>query len=526
MNTELSQLHQRAQRAINVRDFVKAHAYCVELIKRQADHADAYFLLGIINAELGQFKKAIQLIEKAISLDSQLEYFAHLARCHSIVGNMSAALDAIKCAPSEKIDRPLTLDTAGVALSRIGMHKQALIYFEKALILEQANPSFYYNYAVSSKFDGEFAQAREAFERAIALKPDYHQAHFALSDLGGVNKDMNHVERLQGLFKTSLSPDPALHIGHALAKEYEALGEHHKAFKTLAEVKREKLSSINYNFSQDKALFDCIREGRLHSPPTQVGFEDDKPIFVIGMPRSGTTLVERIISSHSDVTSCGELQDFGVAVKELTATPSQKVLDIETLQAAEGLDFKALGQRYIERTQAVSGNARHFVDKLPFNFFYVSLIRRALPNAKIICLLRNPMDTCVGNFRQLFSINSPYFSYAYNLMNIGYFYQEFYRLAHYWKDINEDNFKLLNYEQLVAEPENEIRALTDFCGLDWQEQCLHAEQNKAPVSTASKVQVREPINAKSIGRWKQFKPFTDELEDYFESQNILIPARK
>ncbi|PKG93400.1 sulfotransferase [Paraglaciecola sp. MB-3u-78] len=520
--TELSQLHQLAQQSINQRDYLKAHAYCVELIKRQGDHADAYFLLGIINAELGQFNKAIQLIEKAISLDSQLEYHAHLARCHSIVGNVAAALDAIKYVAVEKINRPLTLDTVGVSLSRIGLHKQALSYFQKALSLDKANPSFYYNYAVSSKFDGQFTQAREAFERAISLKTDYHQAHFALSDLGGVNQDHNHVERLQGLFKTSLAPDAALHIGHALAKEYEGLGQYNKAFQTLAEVKREKLSSIDYHFSQDKVLFDCLRKNKLDDSPHPPGFTSDKPIFVIGMPRSGTTLVERIISSHSDVTSCGELQDFGVAVKELTKTSSQKVLDVETLQAAQTLDFSALGQRYIERTQAVSGNSKHFVDKLPFNFFYISLIRRALPNAKIICLLRNPMDTCVGNFRQLFSINSPYFSYAYDLMNIGHFYQEFYRLAHSWSDINEYNFKLLNYEQLVAEPEKEIRGLIDFCGLDWQAQCLHAEQNKAPVSTASKVQVREPINAKSIGRWRQFKPFTDELEQYFESQNIPI----
>jgi hypothetical protein len=211
-----------------------------------------------------------------------------------------------------------------------------------------------------------------------------------------------------------------------------------------------------------------------------------------------------------------------VALKELTKTPSNKVLDVETLLAAQSIDFKALGQRYIERTQAIAGSQSHFIDKLPFNFFYIGLIRKALPNAKIICLLRNPMDTCIGNYRQLFSINSPYYSYAYSLLNTGRFYKEFYDLVNDWQKLGTENFKLLSYERLVAEPENEIRQLIDFCGLDWQEQCLHAEQNSAPVSTASKVQVREAINAKSIGRWLKFQPHTDELHTYFTEQGIPI----
>ena len=207
------------------------------------------------------------------------------------------------------------------------------------------------------------------------------------------------------------------------------------------------------------------------------------------MPRSGTTLVERILINHTDVKSCGELQDFGVALKEVTGISSQKVLDVETLQAAKSIDFAELGKRYVQRTKSITDNSPKFIDKLPFNFFYIDLIKKALPNAKIICLLRNPMDTCVGNFRQLFSINSPYYSYAYNLQSIGRFYAEFYQLANKWKNSNADNFMLLKYEDLVANPEQKIRQLLEFCGLSWQEKCLHAEQNTAPVSTASEVQV-------------------------------------
>lgn len=519
MNT-ISQLHHLAQQAINSQDFIKGHRYCLEIIQQNPQHADSYFLLAMINVELGQINKAIQLILKALDYGSSDEYFAHLCKCYALQGKMTEALDCAAKVSVEQITNPLTLDTLGVALSRVGAHQKALVCFEKAITLNASNPRFFYNYAVSSKFAGLFVLARQAFEQAISLKHDYYQAHFALSDLGEISQSSNHIVRLEQIDSQTTSPDAALHIGHALAKEYEALGRYEQAFTTLKKVKSHKLNSIQYQFSQDAALF----AASLQLPPNKSaalsGCQDNAPIFVMGMPRSGTTLVERILSNHSHVDSCGELQDFGVAVKELANTPSAKVLDVQTLEVAQQLDMFALGQRYIDRTKAVRGLAERFVDKLPFNFFYIGLIRQALPHAKIIMVQRNPMDTCVGNFRQLFSINSPYYAYAYDLLNIGRFYAEFYRLGQFWQAQQTDNFLLLSYEQLVQQPEQQIKKLLQFCQLDWQAQCLHVETNQAPVSTASKVQVREPINASSIGRWRKFGDATLTLQQLFNEQNI------
>lgn len=518
----LEQLHQLAEKAINSKDYVSAHAHCVNIIKAQPQHADAYFLLGIIHIEIGQIGKASKLIEKAISFAPTDEFYAYLAKCHSLLGDISATLDAVNNVSISNIKQALTLDTLGVSLSRIGWHENALSYFKKALSLVQNNPFFYYNYAVSCKFSGDFAAAKIAFEQAIKLHPDYHEAYYAMSDLDGVDEKNNHIKQLQQLINSTEQPDASLHLAHALAKEYEAIGKHAESFKVLSLAKEKKRKSIGYEFSFDKSLFDLASPGHLAGSTKASENKETQPIFVIGMPRSGTTLVERIISNHADVFSCGELQDFGLAVKELSATSSNNVLDIETLKAAKSLDFNALGKRYIERTAVKSGNAKHFVDKLPFNFFYIDLILRSLPNAKIICLVRNPMDTCIGNFRQLFAFNSPYSRYSYDLMDTGRYYQQFYQLIQKWHQASPANFKMLKYEQLVAHPEQEIKALIQYCGLEWQEQCLHAERNTAPVSTASKVQVREPINGKSIGRWKKFKPHTDELESFFLEQGIPI----
>lgn len=518
----IKQLHFLAQQAINQQDFVRAHRYCVEIIGQDPQHADSYFLLAMINVELGQINKAIQLIQKALESNTTPEYLAHLCKCYALQGKMNEALRYAELASVTEINHALTLDTLGVALSRIGFHQKALSYFSKAISLTTNNPTYYYNFAVSSKFAGLFTQARQAFEQAISLKPDYYQAHFALSDLGQISQDNNHIKRLETVAAQAKHPDAALHIGHALAKEYEALGQYQQAFNTLVQVKKNKLHGMDYQFSQDAELFNTALQLQTGLPKSDAGYADNAAIFVMGMPRSGTTLVERILSNHSQVDSCGELQDFGVVLKELANTSSAKVLDVETLLAGQRLDMAQLGQRYIERTRALRGSAERFVDKLPFNFFYISLIKQALPQAKIILLQRNPMDTCIGNFRQLFSINSPYYAYAYDLLNIGRFYAEFYRLAEFWRAQQSDNVLVLNYEELVQQPEQQVRQLLAFCDLEWQTQCLQVENNQAPVSTASKMQVREPINASSIGRWRKFGDATLTLQQFFQQNNIPV----
>lgn len=508
---EQAQLFSLALQAINQRDYVKAHQACVTAVKQFGDSAQAYFLLGIIHIEIMQIGKAVRLLEKSLSLAKSAETYAYLAKCHSLTGDLTQALAAADAAPVALLDKALALDTVGVALSRVGVHDKALAYFSKALTLEPNNPAFHYNYAVSAKFDGDFSAARTGFEKAIALAPDYHQAHFALSDLGGVSAENNHIARLNAVDARITDVDGKLHIAHALAKEFEALKDFDSAFGALNSAKKRKVPQFSGVEAQYQAMFDFLMKSASSSAPT-VGADSARPIFVIGMPRSGTTLVERIISNHSMVGSGGELQDFGVAVKELTGTASNAVLDLPTLEAAENLDFTKLGERYLQRTQIFHPEMAHLVDKLPFNFFYVGLIRRALPNAKIVCLLRDPMDTCIGNFRQLFSLNSPYYAYSYDLESIGRFYCQFYALVHEWNKFHPDSVRLQSYETLARNPDREIRDLLEFCGLPFEEQCLRAESNSAPVSTASKVQVREAINTRSIGRWKQYGDYTASLE--------------
>lgn len=510
--SDVTALLDKARIAINQRKFAEAHQAAVAHIRAVGDNADAYFLLGIIHIELLQINKAIALLERANTLFATPKTFAYLAKCHALQGDMMAARDAAANAPVSELSEALTLDTLGVALSRVGDHDTALTYFTAALEKAPANPAYHYNYGVSAKFAGKFDIARQAFEQAVTLNPDYYQAWFALSDLGPDPASPTRIGILEEASTRLANHDEArLHIGHALAKELEFEKRYEEAFDVLTRAKAQFGRRLDSEDVTHRQLFQFLHTTGA-KPVSGQGAKSERPLFVIGMPRSGTTLVERILSSHSEVAGAGELQDFGISVKQLSGTKSNRVLDEETLRVAEKLDLTAVGEEYLKRTAIFHPEAKRLVDKLPFNFFYVGLIRRALPNAKIICLLRDPMDTCIGNFRQLFSIHSPYYAYAYSLQSVGQMVAQFRDLMNHWQTQCGDAIYFQSYETLVTEPEQQIRQLLSYCGLGWEEACLHAERNTAPVSTASKVQVREPINTAAIGKWRRYRAHTALLE--------------
>jgi tetratricopeptide (TPR) repeat protein len=518
--TALSKQHQQALQLIQQRRFKEAHACLAQLLEHQPDHADSYFLLGVINLDYGQVHKSIRLMEKAVSLHAKDEYLAHLAKGYSLIGDLNKAKAIAESLPADQIQQALTLDTLGVALSRVGLHQLALSYFQRATQLQTNKAPYFYNLGVSLKFTGDFAAAKAAFEQALQLEPAYYQAHYAMSDLAMTTDPQARINQLSEVKSSVRSADAMLHIGHALAKEYEAIHNYPAAMAELHQAKQVKSQSLNYQPEDDRALFDAAVQHASKPVHKAAGCQSREPIFILGMPRSGTTLVERILTSHSEVLSAGELQDFGLAVKELTATSSDKVLDPATLNAAYALDFNALGERYLQRSRVVTGSKTHFIDKLPFNFFYIDLIRRALPNAKIICMMRHPVDTCLGNYRALFSLGSPYYRYAFQLKHIAAFYASFHRLAMFWQQQKLANFRLQSYEDLVQDPKQQITELLEFCELSWQEACLHSEQNQAPVSTASKVQVRQPINTNSVGRWQKYQPLLDPLLQQLRAEGL------
>jgi tetratricopeptide (TPR) repeat protein len=536
----LEQQHHRVLGLINQNQWIEAHPHIVNLIrqagadeaaaKRRYFHAEGYFLLGMVNAEIGQFNKATQCIEQANTILRRDEYDAYLAKCYALLGDTNLAMQAIDRIDMPQLLEPNALDTAGVSLSRIGFHDHALRYFEKAIALNNTRYQYFYNYGMSLKFAGQFGAASAAYDKALALNPQHAPSHFALADLGQATEQHNNIERLEALLADATNQegasgkgvDDVMHYAHALALELQQLKRHEDAFTVLVNAKAVKAATLNYSIDDDKALFAAVRYTLSSQVKKSVSSDSpSRPIFIVGMPRSGTTLVERILSHHSQVGSGGELQDFGIAVKQLTQSVGQTVLDIDTIKQAQQLDFAQLGQLYLNKTQRIAPDEPRFIDKLPFNFFYIQLIQQALPDAKIIIMLRDPMDTCIGNFRQLFSLNSPYYNYAFNLDTVGEFYAEFRQLMTAFVEHNPANIRVQQYETLAQSPDTQVSELLEFCELPFEPQCVQVQNNTLPVSTASKVQVRQPINTSSIGRWKKFGNATLPLQKRLRVHNLI-----
>jgi tetratricopeptide (TPR) repeat protein len=419
------------------------------------------------------------------------------------------------------------LNTLGTVFSHCGDHATALACYERAVRSLQHNPAsagnssanwqadLYFNLGASLQFAGRFADAGNAYEQAIALQPQLYKAHSALSLLQPQTPDRNHLQRLQSLRSDVLTPQDQLHLGHAIAKEQEDLQEYRESLASLAWAKQAQAAQVAYCANADTALFAGIRHhftADVCAAQVQA-CNSPEPVFIVGMPRTGTTLVEQILASHSQVFAAGELQNFPLLVKRMTQSPSADVLDLETLQRASQLDMAALGAAYIDSTRPATGRTAHFIDKLPLNVLYLGLIKRALPNAKLICLRRDPMDTCLSNYRQLFATNFKYYHYNYDLLDCGRYFIEFDRLMRHWRDVLPGAIYEVPYEKLVENPEHTTRELLAHCDLPWEEQCLSFHQRKGSVATASAVQVRQGIYTSSVNRWQRYG---DALQPLYE----------
>lgn len=473
---------------------------------------------GVEAAEQGRVQDGLALIREACASDpGNAEAFAQLARWLSRLHRQAEALAAAERSLQLQPAEGRTLDTIGVVLSRAGQHERAAACFQQAVAASPASAGPRFNLASSLKFLGRFDEAEAAYEACIERDPRHCRAHAALAQLRTQSPQANHVARLTALLeRVPLGPDEELILRHALAKELEDLGRCDESFAQLQAGKARKRATLGYDFGQDRRLFDeVVATFTQVVPAPRPGADAGGPIFVVGMPRTGTTLVERILSSHSMVASAGEAQNFGVLLKRATGSPSSRVLDEATLERAQHVDFAALGRRYIEETRPPSGKPR-FVDKMPLNFFYLGAIAQALPAARLVILRRHPLDTGVANYRQLFATGFRYYDYALDLRDIARYYACFDALVRHWQQVLPGRVHEVGYESLVQDPAVEIRKLLAHCGLAWEAGCLDFGSNPAPVATASAVQVRRGWDATGIARWRKFErqlgPLIDELQ--------------
>lgn len=522
MSESILDLYDSAQVAIHKREYELAHGHLMAILNKDNKFADAYFLLARIAHDFKSYEKEIELLLKAIDLDEKnAEYCAYLAKAFVVKGDVQNGLVYAQRSAALPDHTAFSFDTLGVVYNRLSLYAEASEFFKKAVVLEKNNPAIYFNLGSTLKFCGDFSGARYAYEKAIDLNPSYYKAHAALTSLGDIAAEKSHVERLKKLLPDAKNADDYLHISHAISKELEAVGYYEKSFRFLNDAKQRKLQELHYDIAMDASVFDQLKK-RFSNKKVVVenGYNAKGPIFVVGMPRSGTTLVERIISSHSRVSTAGELHNFSVSLKELLGDKSNNLINSELIQASQNVDFKQLGEAYLKSTQHLTQGREYLVDKLPLNVLYAGFIANALPKARIICLDRNPLDTIVSNYRQLFSFHDLTYAYSLSLSTTAQYYIEFKKLTQFWRDRYPENFYVVNYEKLVTNPETEIRNLLRFCELEWEQECLHIEKNSKPVATASSVQVRKPISDSSIGQWKNYDAHLADVKSLLETVKL------
>ena len=490
----------------------EAHAACMKVLNTNPQNGEAIFLLGVLTSEHGNYRKATDLFDRAIrSGHNKAETHAQTARCLLALSKRDEAVTsierAIECSPEDA----LSLDTIGVVLSRAGLHERAVAFYRAATQRSDANAGYFYNLGAALQFMGEFDEARSAFDRAIELDPSSPKARVARVSITKQTEDDNDIPALTEAWtrRNTENADETLQLAHALAKASEDLDKPDLAMDWLARGKSAKMATLKPREEEDVACFSAARQiARIL--PVEAKAMATGPVFILGMPRTGTTLTDRILSSHSQMSSAGELSDFSIALKRETGTPGGHVLDEATLLASETSTLSTVGSAYKHAVRNTLGLQGRFTDKMPLNVFFAPAILSAMPDAQVICMRRHPADTVLSNYRQLFATAFSYYTYAYDLEDTARYVVQFNQMIeHFERVLPPSRFTILNYEDIVADTEGETRRMLDFCGLAFEPECLEFHKSSAPVATASATQVRQPIYTSSLARWKRYRPAMD-----------------
>lgn len=494
------------------------------LLRMVPRDAGVHFIAGVAASRLRQNGLALAQLKRATVLNAgRPEYWLELARaCLDgwLIRDAVAAADrAFALASTDAV----VWARLGVVYGRAHVQGHSAEAFSRAVRLVPDSAGYRFNLLVALMATGDIAGAERECLECLRLNPQLWKAWLMLSQLRKQTAQDNHVSALrQHLSANEADDEAAMFINLALAKELEDLADYPQAFTHLVEGKRRGGLRRQYSPERDRQLFEALMQAQMPPLDASSGDPSGAPIFIMGMPRSGTTLVERILSSHPQVHSAGELENFPLAVKRASGSTTPMLTDLDTVKRAANLDWQRLGHHYIESTHTLTGGKPRFVDKLPHNFLYAGHIARALPNASIICLRRGPMDTCLSNFRQLFSLASPYYDYSFDLLDTGRYYLLFNRLMAYWERTMPGRILQVDYEDLVDNQEAVTRRLLAFCGLPWDDACLRFEQNELPVSTASAVQVRAPMFRSSLQRWKRYESQLGGLCELLQAGGIEV----
>jgi tetratricopeptide (TPR) repeat protein len=496
------------------------------ILKRDPNHVEAARLLARIAMEKKHFSDAEVFLRHAASFAPDYgRLWVDLTNVYRELDEQDKAMDCatkvLELAPEMAESHILH---AGV-LGMIGRHDEAIRAYEKALQIDPNRPGALCSMGHHLKTIGKQEQAIATYRQCLHIKPDHAEAYWSLANLKTFRFDDREVAAMQALLDDEdLVDESRVQIHNALGLDSEAGEQYDTAFSHFEQCNRlrrkvEKYDPVDTETSYDQ-LIDIFNEEFLKKN-TGVGTADASPIFVVGLPRSGSTLIEQILASHSMVDGTHELRDLQQVVKRIREPARKNSRFSELLQDLSADEWHKIGEDYIESTRKYRAGAPHFIDKNPNNFVFVGLIRLALPNAKIINARRHPLDSGFGTYKQLFASGQPF---SYDLTELGEYYLQYLRLMDHWQRLLPGFVLDVQYEQVVADLETQVRRLLDFCGLPFEESCLRFYETDRAVKTASSEQVRRPIYASSVNLWRNYEHHLGELVEVLQPVLDRLPA--
>lgn len=439
-------------------------------------------------------------------------------------------LEQGQAAEAEKLLLPLlqqepenfhALQLCGLSRHLLGDPEGALALLEKALLINPDFSAVRHNIAGIYRAMGNMEKAEENYRQAIALKPDYGEAYQGLAEIIRIQPDDPLLAQLEAQFSNKISPRNASYLHFAAGKIYDDCGDYENAFRHFSSGN--ELCGYTWDAGKQQEFQTGIKNTftreYFRTRPRR-GYESPAPIFIVGMPRSGSTLAEQILASHSRIFGAGEINDIPSIADQIGTHGTSSKVYPACMSDMPAEACTGLGGAYLNRVFKLRGaktTADHCIDKNLFNINHLGLISDLLPKSHIIHIQRHPLDACLSCFFQNFSTGV---HWSFSLDNIVTYYRRYREMMAHWDSYLPIKILALNYESLIAQPELASRRLIEFCGLDWEEECLRFYQNKRAVRTASVWQVRQPIYQKSRGRWQHYAPYiaklTEGLGDYVE----------
>ena len=498
---------QQAQLAIQGGDYVAARRACERLIAAEPLHSGAQLMLANLASSAGQHRQATSHALAAVQKMGRqsLQHVAAVSLKLISVGEYESAVALIRKINPASVPAPSSLAELSQQLSLLEQHDDALRYLDSALAQGLDGDWVHYVHGNYLKFVGRMEEAAAAYEKSLQRNPDYAFSHLAIATLERPGGAESRIDRLRGtLARVPADFQELPYLQYALFKELDGLGDTGAAWLALEAGFRAKRRQVQHDAAEENALFDAIiaATGRDFVGPARTAAGAATPIFVLGMPRTGTTLLERILGGHPQISLCGELNDFRMQYKWASDHFCLGFFDRTAVQRLTAVDYRLLGERYLQHVAWRVPGTAYFTDKNPGNFMMAGLILRALPQARIIHLRRNPMDSCFSNLKELFGSNAH--PYSYDFADLASHYANYSRLMAHWQAIAPGRILNVNYEDMVTDPQASAQRVMAYCDLSYDAGQLRVESSRAPVSTASSAQVRQPIHARNVGGWKRY----------------------